>query len=116
MSSLWLALIEPCVLKQSPGHNKVPMFFWGPITGPGVIRKQGWLLRYEIYNVSSLRNRQFFSLIDLDPDGCLAEDQLRVRNKTIENPDAVNEKGLIQLWLMSLQKIYTFLRCWGVFS
>jgi hypothetical protein len=47
------------------------MFFWGPIFGPGVIKKKGWLLR----------NRQFyfFSFLDLEPDGCLVADQLRIR-------------------------------------
>ena len=40
MSPLWLALFEPCDLKQPLGRNKVPMFFWGPITGPGVIRNK----------------------------------------------------------------------------
>jgi hypothetical protein len=46
------------------------MFFWGPIFGPGVIKKKGWLLR----------NRHLvFSFIDLEPDGCLVADQLRIR-------------------------------------
>jgi hypothetical protein len=27
------------------------MFFWGPIIGPGVGKKKGWVLRYEIKNL-----------------------------------------------------------------
>ena len=74
------------------------MFFWGPSHGPGVAKKL------------------VFSFIDLEPDGCLVADQFRIRTKTFEITGAVNEKGLIQLWMMSLQK-KTVLFCDGeVFS
>ena len=47
---------------------------------------------------------------------CLVADQFRIRTKTFEITGAVNEKGLIQLWMMSLQK-KTVLFCDGeVFS
>ena len=93
------------------------MFFWGPIIGPGVGKKKGWLLRYKFPRVSSPRNRDsIFSFIDLEPDGCLVADQFRIRTKTFEITGAVNEMGLIQLWMMSLQKKCTFLRWWSVFS
>ena len=84
------------------------MFFWGPITGPGVVKKKGWLLRYEIKNLFATVDL-IFSFIDLEPDGCLVADQFRIRTKTFEITGAVNEKGLIQLWMMSLQKkLYFF--------
>ena len=75
--------------------------------------------------VASLRDKKslrfatvdlIFSFIDLEPDGCLVADQFRIRTKTFEITGAVNEKGLIQLWMMSLQK-KTVLFCDGeVFS
>ena len=84
------------------------MFFWGPIIGPGVVKKKGWLLRYEIKNLFATVDL-IFSFIDLEPDGCLVADQFRIRTKTFEITGAVNEKGLIQLWMMSLQKkLYFF--------
>ena len=68
--------------------------------------------------VASLRDKKslrfatvdlIFSFIDLEPDGCLVADQFRIRTKTFEITGAVNEKGLIQLWMMSLQKkLYFF--------
>ena len=38
-----------------------------------------------------------FSFIDLEPDGCLVADQLRIRTKTFEITGAGKEKGLIPL-------------------
>jgi hypothetical protein len=38
------------------------MFFWGPITGPGVIKKKGWLLRYEIKNLFATQPSILFFL------------------------------------------------------
>ena len=68
--------------------------------------------------VASLRDKKslrfatvdlIFCFIDLEPDGCLVADQFRIRTKTFEITGAVNEKGLIQLWMMSLQKkLYFF--------
>jgi hypothetical protein len=72
------------------------MFFWGPLFGPGVVRK--------IRKVASLRNRQFyFFLNDLDPDGCLVADQLRTCTKTLENPGADKRKSLLPHWMLTLQ-------------
>jgi hypothetical protein len=95
MSPQWLARKEPCVLSQPIGHDKVPMFFWGPFSGPGAARK-----------VASLRDPEglfasqpsifTFSFIGLDPDGCLVADRIRIRTKNIENSGAGNEKGLIR--------------------
>ena len=64
------------------GHNKVPMFFWGPITGPGVIRiKNGYFVtRYGVSLHYATVDFTFF-LIDLEPDGCLVADQLRLRTQ-----------------------------------
>ncbi len=76
------------------------MFFWGPIFGPGVIKKK---------DGCSATVDLIFSFIDLEPDGCLVADQFRIRTETFEITGAVNEKGLIQLWMMSLQKkLYFF--------
>ena len=72
MNSLLLARLEPCILPQSIGHDKVPTFFWGPLFGPGVVRK--------IWKVASLRDNEnlcatqrppLIFLHDLDPDGCM---------------------------------------------
>jgi hypothetical protein len=80
MNSLLLARLEPCILSQPIGHDKVPMFFWGPIFGPGVVRK--------IWKVASLRDNENLSatqppllpfLRDLDPDGCMVADRIRIR-------------------------------------
>jgi hypothetical protein len=48
------------------------MFFWGPINGPGAVKKKGWLLRYATVDLN-------FSSLGLEPDGCLVADQLRIR-------------------------------------
>ena len=60
------------------------MFFWGPIFGPGVIKKKGWLLRNRHLN---------FSFIDLEPDGCLVADQLRIRTDNLWNHGRRQRKG-----------------------
>ena len=78
MNPLWLDLLEPYILSKLIGHDKVPMFFWGPIIGPGVVKKKGWLLRYEIKNLFATVDL-IFSFIDLEPDGCLVADQFRIR-------------------------------------
>ena len=93
MNPLWLARKEPWVLLQPLGHDKVPMFFWGPLSGPGVTKKKVWLLTV-----------CYFSFNGLDPDGCLVADQLRVRIKTLEKPGAVTQKGHAPLWMLTLQK------------
>jgi hypothetical protein len=86
MSPQWLAHLEPFILSQPIGHDKVPMFFWGPLNGPGVVRK--------IRKVASLRNRQFyFFLNDLDPDGCLVADLRKVQTITFEKVGRRNSKG-----------------------
>jgi hypothetical protein len=43
-------------------------------------------------------------LNDLDPDGCLVADQLRIRTKTLESTGADNKKGLHSNWILTLQK------------
>ncbi len=87
------------------GHDKVPMFFWGPLSGPGVVRK--------IRKVASLRDNEglfatqppiLFFLNDLDPDGCQVADQRKVHTITIENSGADKQKGLIPIWRLTLQK------------
>jgi len=59
MSPLRLALWEPWLCNTPHGHDRVPTFFWGPLTDQGSFEKKGWLLRYEILNISSLRNQRF---------------------------------------------------------
>ncbi len=68
--------------------------------------------------VSPLRNHQFcFFLNDLDPDGCLAADQLKVRTKTFESTGADKTKDFLLNWIMTLQnKKHHFLRWRSVFS
>jgi hypothetical protein len=57
------------------------MFFWGPIIGPGVGKKKGWLLRYEIKNLFAAQpSILYFSFLGLEPDGCLVADQFRIRS------------------------------------
>ena len=50
ISPQWLAHLEPLILSQPIGHDKVPMFFWGPHNGPGVAGKIGKLLQYATIN------------------------------------------------------------------
>ena len=57
------------------------MFFWGPSHGPGVAKKVA------------------FSFIDLEPDGCLAADQLASATSTFENPGVSGRKVQIRLWV-----------------
>ena len=64
------------------------MFFWGPIFGPGVIKKKDGCCATVDLN---------FSSIDLEPDGCLVADQLRVRTKKFEITGAGTEKELTPL-------------------
>ena len=94
------------------------MFFWGPITGPGVVKKKGWLLRYEIKNLFATQpSILYFSFLGLEPDGCLVADQFRIRTKTFENAGAGKEKGLIRLLDdVPAKKNVLFLRWCGVFS
>ena len=109
MRPQWLALLEPFILSQSIGHDKVLMFFWGPLFGPGVVRK--------IKKVASLRDNEdllatqpliLFFLNDLDPDGCLVADQLRAYTKTFESTGADKQKSLIPDWRLTLQKNIIF--------
>jgi hypothetical protein len=59
--------------------------FWGPLTGPGVTTKKRRLF--------SLCNRRlFFFLTDLDPDGCLAADQLKVHAIYLKNWVQINKR------------------------
>jgi len=62
------------------------MFFWGPSHGPGVAKKLA------------------FSFIDLEPDGCLVADQLKVHAKHFEKQGADKQKGLHPRWVVTLQK------------
>ena len=64
------------------------MFFWGPYNGPGVARKL----------VSSF--------VDLEPDGCLAADQLKGACQTPEKRGCRKVNKLLPCWLVSLQKNY----------
>jgi len=45
-----------------------------------------------------------FFLNDLDPDGCLVADQLKVQTKILESTGADNKKGLLLNWVLTLQK------------
>ena len=86
MNPQWLDLLEPYILSKPIGHDKVPMFFWGPFNGPGVVRK--------IRKVVSLLNHQlYFFLNDLDPDGCLVADLRKVQTITFEKVGRRDSKG-----------------------
>ncbi|MGD8980730.1 MAG: hypothetical protein PVF42_03995 [Desulfobacterales bacterium] len=53
-------------MSQPIGHDKVPMFFWGPLPDQGSLEKYGRLLRSEIIKVSPLRNYHlYFSYMTL---------------------------------------------------
>jgi len=85
-------------LSQPVGHDKVPMFFWGPFSGPGAAREKGRLLSLrDPEGLFALQPPIFtFSFTGLDPDGCLVADRIRIRTKNIEHSGADNEKGLIR--------------------
>ena len=72
MRPLWLAVKSPKILLQSLGHDRVPMFFWGPFMDLG-----RWIC--------------FF--IRLDPDGCLLADWFKVHKQLFEKPGAGNERA-----------------------
>jgi len=97
MSPQWLALLEPFILSQPIGHDKVPMFFWGPLSGPGAAKKKDGcsVSQPSIFT---------FSFTGLDPDGCLVADQLRACTKTLESTGADKQKSLIPNWRLTLQK------------
>jgi hypothetical protein len=101
MSLKWLALLEPFILSQPIGHDKVPMFFWGPLSGPGGVRKIRRLLGYATSD-------SIFFLNDLDPDGCLVADQLRACTKTLESTGADKQKSLIPNWRLPCKKKTSF--------
>ena len=42
------------------GHDKVPMFFWGPLSGPGVPKKKGWFFRSETMKIYQRRNHHLY--------------------------------------------------------
>ena len=105
-----MAHLEPFILSQPIGHDKVPMFFWGPLNGPGVVRK--------IRKVASLRNRQFYFFLNgLDPDGCLVADLRKVQTITFEKVGRRNSKGSSsELDTDPAKKRHHFLRWRSVFS
>jgi len=49
------------------------------------------------------------SFTDLDPDGCLVADQLRIRTKPLEKPGADKQKRFHLLRIVTLQKKYIIL-------
>jgi len=57
-----------------------------------------------------------FFLNDLDPDGCLVADQLKVQTKILESTGADNKKGLLLNWVLTLQKKDIIFCVGGVFS
>ena len=76
----WLAHLEPFILLQFIGHDKVPMFFWGPLSGPGVVRKRKVASIGDNEDLSASQPSIFaFSFTGLDPDGCLVADRIRIR-------------------------------------
>ena len=97
MSPRWLALLEPYILWQSIGHDKEPMFFWGPSHGPGVAKKL------------------VFSFADLEPDGCLVADQLKVHAKHLKSRVQINKRGCIRAGWWPCKKTIFFLRWTDVF-
>ena len=75
--------------------------FWGPLTGPGVTTKKRRLL--------SLCNRRlFFFLTDLDPDGCLVADQLKVYAKHLKYRVQINKRGYFRAGWWPCKKLYYF--------
>ena len=117
MNSLLLARLEPCILPQSIGHDKVPTFFWGPLFGPGVVRK--------IWKVASLRDNEnlcatqrppLIFLHDLDPDGCMVADRIRIRTNKFWKPGCRQRQGTDLVLDDVPAKKWSFLRWWGVFN
>jgi hypothetical protein len=94
MNSLWLGLLEPFILSKPIGHDKLPMFFWGPLNGPGAAKKKEGC--FATRQIASLRyataNFNFF-LNGLDPDGCLVADLRKVQTITFEKVGRRDSKG-----------------------
>ena len=66
------------------------MFFWGPFHGPGVVKKLA------------------FSFADLEPDGCLVADQLKVHAKHLKSRVQINKRGASVLGGDPAKKLYSF--------
>ena len=64
--------------------TRFPMIFWGPMNGPGAVKekRKAAPLR-DIESLSATQPSDLIFLCGLDPDGCLAADQSRIRTKTI---------------------------------
>jgi hypothetical protein len=80
MSPQWLARKEPFILLTLTGHDKVPMFLWGPAHGPGVAKKNHGSSAARHLSLFATQLYIFF-FTGLDPDGCLLADQLKVISK-----------------------------------
>ena len=84
------------------------MFFWGPIFGPGVIKKKGWLLRNHRFNI-------FFHW----PWTWWVPGSRSIKDphlKLLKSRAQAKKRGWSRFWMMSLQKKCIFLRWWSVFS
>jgi hypothetical protein len=94
MNPQWLDLLEPYILSKPIGHDKVPMFFWGPLNGPGAAKKKEGC--FATRQLASLRyataNFNFF-LNGLDPDGCLVADLRKVQTIIFEKVGRRFSKG-----------------------
>ena len=75
------------------------MFFWGPLSGPGVVIKIRWVASLRDNEGLSVTQPPILFLNDLDPDGCLAADQLKVRTKIFESTGAGNKKEFLLNWI-----------------
>jgi hypothetical protein len=77
--------LEPFILLTPIGHDKVPMFFWGPLNGPGAAKKkEGCFATRQLVSLRYATADFNFFLNGLDPDGCLVADLRKVQTITIE--------------------------------
>jgi hypothetical protein len=89
-------LLGPFILSKPIGHDKVPMFFWGPLNGPGVAKKKEGCF--------ATQPPILFFLNVLDPDGCLVADQLKAYTKIREITGADNKKDFLLNWIWPCKK------------
>ena len=86
-------LLEPFILSTPIGHDKVPMFFWGPLNGPGAAKKKEGCFATRLLGSLRYATANFISSYGLDPDGCLVADLRKVQTITFEKVGRRDSKG-----------------------
>ena len=89
---------------------------WSPIScdNPLAMTRNQCFSGVRLTDLGSRRN-QLFSSIDLEPDGCLVADQLKLHAKHLKNRVQMNKRGCIRTGWWPCKKTVFFLRWTDVF-